>query len=88
MKLLKSLLIAATAVAISAPAFARDDESQAMKVLRAKNLAPAKHEREGLAGPTGVRGEVGPDTRRGSSIAEKESQAIKILRAKNLAPAR
>lgn len=61
MKLLKSLVIAVTAVAISAPAFAGRDQSQIMQQDRAVQKMRAK----GLAGPTGPQGQVGPTSRDG-----------------------
>ena len=61
MKLLTSLVIAATAVAISAPAFAGRDQSQIMQQDRAIKKLRA----EGLAGPTGPKGQVGPTTHNG-----------------------
>lgn len=61
MKVLNSFVIAATAVAISAPAFAGRDQSQIMQQERAVQKMRA----EGLAGPTGPQGQVGPTTRDG-----------------------
>lgn len=61
MKLLKTLVFAATAVAISAPAFAGRDEAQIMQ----QDRAVKKMRAEGLAGPTGPQGQVGPTTRDG-----------------------
>lgn len=61
MKLLNSLAIAAMAVAISAPAFAGRDESQIMQ----QDRAAKKMRAEGLAGPTGPKGQVGPTSRDG-----------------------
>ena len=61
MKLLKSFAIAVTALAISAPASAGRDESQIMQ----QDRAVKKMRAEGLAGPTGPQGQVGPTTRDG-----------------------
>jgi hypothetical protein len=61
MKLLKSLVIAATAAALSAPAFAGRDQSQIMQ----QDQAVKKMRAEGLAGPTGPQGQVGPRSRDG-----------------------
>lgn len=61
MKLLKTLVFAATAVAISAPAFAGRDEAQKM----AQERAAQKLRAQGLAGPTGPQGQVGPRTHDG-----------------------
>lgn len=61
MKLLNSLATAAIAIAISAPAFAGRDESQIMQHDRAVKKMRA----EGLAGPTGPQGQVGPTSRDG-----------------------
>jgi hypothetical protein len=60
-KLLKSFVIAATALAISAPAFAGRDESQIMQHDRAVQKMRA----QGLSGPTGPQGQVGPRSRDG-----------------------
>ena len=61
MKLLKSFAIAVTALAISAPAFAGRDQSQIMQ----QDRAIKKMRTEGLAGPTGPQGQVGPTSRDG-----------------------
>ena len=61
MKLLKTLVFAAIAVAISAPAFAGRDEAQ----MKAQERAAEKLRTQGLAGPTGPQGQVGPTTRDG-----------------------
>ena len=61
MKLLKLFVVAATSVAISAPAFAGRDQSQIMQQERAVKKMRA----EALAGPTGPQGQVGPTTRDG-----------------------
>lgn len=61
MKLFKSFAIAVTALAISAPAFAGRDESQIMQHDRAVKKMRA----EGLAGPTGPQGQVGPKSHDG-----------------------
>ena len=61
MKVLKSFLLAATAVAISAPAFAGRDQSQIMQQERAVQKMRAA----ALAGPTGPQGQVGPRTHAG-----------------------
>ena len=61
MKLLKTLVFAAIAVAISAPAFAGRDEAQ----MKAQERAAEKLRTQGLAGPTGPQGQVGPRTHDG-----------------------
>ena len=61
MKLLKSFAIAATAVAISGPAFAGRDESQIMQ----QDRIVKKMRAQGLAGPTGPQGQIGPKSRDG-----------------------
>ena len=61
MKLLKLFVIAGTALAMSAPAFAGRDEAQIIQHDRAVKKMRA----EGLAGATGPKGEVGPRTHDG-----------------------
>lgn len=61
MKLLKSLAIAVTAFAMSAPSFAGRDESQIMQQERAVK----KMRVEGLAGSKGPEGQIGPRSRDG-----------------------
>lgn len=61
MKLLKSFAIAVTALAISAPAFAGRDESQIIQ----QDRAVKKMRAQGLAGPIGPQGQVGPASRDG-----------------------
>ena len=61
MKVLTSFVSAATAVAISAPAFAGRDQSQIMQQERAVQKMRA----EALAGPKGPQAQAGPTTRKG-----------------------
>jgi len=56
MKLLKSFAFAVTALAISAPAFAGRDQSQIMQ----QDRAVQKMRAQGLSGPTGPQGQLGP----------------------------
>jgi hypothetical protein len=59
MKLLKSLAVAVTTLAISAPAFAGRDQSQIMQNDQAVKRLQAERS---LAGPVGEKGRIGPST--------------------------
>jgi hypothetical protein len=59
MKILKFLIVAGTALVVSSPAFAGRDQSQIMQQERAMKQKQAG---QGLAGPVGVQGKVGPGT--------------------------
>ena len=62
MKLLKLLVIAGTALAVTGLAFAGRDQSQIMLQERAAQKMRAT---QGLAGPAGPQGQVGPATQVG-----------------------
>jgi hypothetical protein len=60
MNILRALVIAGTALAVSSPAFAGRDESQIIQHDRAVKRLQAER---GLAGPVGERGRMGPGTK-------------------------
>jgi hypothetical protein len=60
MTILKALVIAGTALAITTPALAGRDEAQIMQQDRAVKRLQAER---GLAGPVGEKGRVGPGTK-------------------------
>lgn len=68
MKLLKLFVIAATALALTGPAFAGRDQAQIMEQARAaqkmqqERAAQKLRAARGLAGPPGQQGMVGPGT--------------------------
>lgn len=65
MKVLKTILIAGTALAVAGPAFAGRDLSQIMQQEQAVKKMRAT---QGLAGPTGPQGQLGPTTQRGPAV--------------------
>lgn len=64
---IRSMIIAATAIAVSGPAFAGRTEDQIMQHERAvKKLRDQQsREQQGLAGPVGEQGKIGPGTKAG-----------------------
>ena len=60
MNILKAIVIAGTALALSSPAFAGRDQSQLMQQERAVKQMRAQ---QSLAGPVGEQGKVGPGTK-------------------------
>ena len=70
MKTFTAIVLAGLAFAVASPVFAGRDETQmmlirqAMEKKKAENLAKARQEQAGLAGPAGVPGKVGPATQK------------------------
>ena len=63
MNLLKAIVIAGAALALSSPAFAGRDQAQLMQQERAVKQMRAQ---QGLAGPVGEQGRIGPGTKSGA----------------------
>jgi hypothetical protein len=61
MNIVKTIVIAATALAVSGPAFAGRSEDQIQQHDRA--VKQLRAQQQGLAGPVGERGRIGPGTR-------------------------
>lgn len=67
MKLLKLFVIAGTVLAVSGPAFAGRDEAQIKQQERAVQKMRST---QGLAGPTGPQGRVGPGTQQAGRVCK------------------
>lgn len=64
MNIIKVVIIAATAFAVSSPAFAGRTEDQIMQHDRAVKQMQMRAQ-QGLAGPVGEQGRIGPGTKAG-----------------------
>lgn len=80
MKTLTAIAVAALALVATSPALAGRDAVDMAKIQRAmeakkiEQMAKAKHEQRGLAGPTGLSGKPGPSTQ-GPRVARKDPTA-------------
>lgn len=65
MKILKALIIAGTALAVSSPALAGRTEDQIQLHDRMVKQMRAQQQQQALAGPVGEKGRVGPGAKAG-----------------------